>query len=189
MKATDVITSEQVSRQALYPGVIVKIASVEIAPGRTDREAYRRILTVEGNTAHMRPVRTYEWWIYRGIRWLLKQIRRRFPEYDPQSAFEYLLLPWSAARWTFAWCWSLVYYPLCKLQWWIRANMPRLFLLTRYILPFGGGRWEDVTPVHCPHCLWCGPTRWLVHTYGGYADEFEDNIEGVEECPRCGSEV
>lgn len=48
------------------------------------------------------------------------------------------------------------------------------------------GRHDSPEPILCEECGWGGPRRWAVHTYGpcGW-----DDVEPVDECPRCGEEI
>ena len=52
----------------------------------------------------------------------------------------------------------------------------------RWFLPYAGGRHIDWAPCRCEECGWRGPVRWAFHTYHGCG---EDDVEPVDECPRC----
>ena len=186
MKAGDQITVEY--GHGLYPGSIVRWKHAKSED--RNRSAYRKVTAVDKAKAiiTIRELTTFEWWRWRAISYPKQALRHWFPEYSPNSAFEYRYLPLDALRWCFAWAWTQVWYPVNHLHYWIREHLPRLFLLTRYFLPLGGGRREDPDPVYCGRCLWAGPTRWLIHTYTGGWDEDSD-VEAVDECPRCGMEV
>ena len=108
-------------------------------------------------------------------------------EFEPQSRRDYALIPWSIARWFFAWLLTLPRTPLLKINWRIRERYWSLFLITRYVLPLHMGRHSDTTPVICGRCLWAGARRWLVHTYTGGWDS--GDVEACDECPRCGAEL
>lgn len=59
-----------------------------------------------------------------------------------------------------------------------------LYMRPRYIA-FLWGRHESPEAVLCESCGWAGPLRWAVHTYRAAGD---DDVEGIDECPRCGHE-
>ena len=44
------------------------------------------------------------------------------------------------------------------------------------------GHRESPEPIRCKECGWSGMVKWLVHTYE--YDGFDD-VEPVDECPRC----
>lgn len=113
-------------------------------------------------------------------------VKARFKEFESQSWRDYALIPYWLARYAFAWVWTLAWYSVSRLHWWIRAHLPRLFLLTRYFLPLGGGRRVDPDPIMCPRCLWARMRRWAVHSYVGWGD---GEVEACDYCPRCGGEV
>ena len=49
------------------------------------------------------------------------------------------------------------------------------------------GRRESPEPVRCEMCGWAGMRRWAIH---GYQDDGSgQDVEPVDECPRCGDEV
>lgn len=87
---------------------------------------------------------------------------------------DWTLLPWWLLRYAFAWSWLKLAVLRDRLKG--RPN----HLLAWY------GRHDDPTPIMCPRCLWAGPRRWLVHTYCGVG---VDDVEPVDECPRCGLEI
>lgn len=49
-----------------------------------------------------------------------------------------------------------------------------------------GGRWVDWMPTTCERCGWSGPVRWAVHAYHATSD---DDVEPVDECPKCGGDI
>ena len=48
---------------------------------------------------------------------------------------------------------------------------------------FSWGRHDSPKAVRCERCGWAGPLRWTRHTYGPVGN---DDVEPVDECPRCG---
>lgn len=179
MNTGDVITTA--SAGGLYVGCIIEVFDQN---GRSRR----KVTAIQGHSVTVRELTRWEDYWY-SLKLASKRfVRRWFPEYEPEYLWDYLRLPWSLGCWCFAWAWTQVWYPVCRLHWWIRSHAWTVFWFTRHFLPLGGGRREDTDPVYCPRCLWAGPTRWLVHTYTGGWDEDSD-VEPVDECPRCGTEV
>ena len=83
---------------------------------------------------------------------------------------------WLADAWWHLWHWWLV---------WKHRDKRGDSFYRWYVMP-GRGRHSDVDPIICPVCFWAGPIRWLVHGYGPCG---EDDVEPVDECPRCGTEL
>lgn len=85
---------------------------------------------------------------------------------------------------------SLAKYALAGIWWELqKINQRRIFKQGKKIikwLPHGNGRHTDATPIMCPYCLWAGPERWLVH---GYVGVDEDDVEPVDYCPKCFTEL
>lgn len=48
------------------------------------------------------------------------------------------------------------------------------------------GRHSDPQPISCHRCTWAGPRKKAIH---GYHWNGIDDMEPVDECPVCGSEV
>jgi hypothetical protein len=109
----------------------------------------------------------------------------RFKEFEGEG-WDYFLLPGHILSWFAALIWSWLYYPVSRLNWWFRNHCWPVFWVTRWVLPLGGGRWEDPNPTICSRCLWMGARRAAVHTYASCG---EDDVEAVDECPRCGNEI
>lgn len=109
---------------------------------------------------------------------------RGLREFEPESVCDWLLIPWWLARYAFAWCWSIPWYGALRFNIWLSRDKP-----SRGWRHFPGptGRHNQPDPVICPRCLWAGPVRWLVHTYGD--DGSGMDVEPVDECPRCGKEL
>jgi len=92
-----------------------------------------------------------------------------------------------AVVWTLAWGWCRVAREILRhvTRWGdmagctapIRAHMRWAWMW---------GRHDSPEPVECFECGWAGPRRWAVHTY--YPDGWDD-VEPVDECPRCGYEI
>ena len=88
-----------------------------------------------------------------------------------------------AVVWTFAWgTGRLVKYsdffgwhPLLGPSTWRQSHL----------FAFSWGRHDSPKAMWCERCGWVGPLRWAIHTYAGCGD---DDVEPVDECPRCGSE-
>jgi hypothetical protein len=104
-------------------------------------------------------------------------------DFEPQSWRDVALIPWWLLRYVFAWCWKQVWYPAWRLHIWVSERWGMRLAW----LPDGGGRWVDPDPVMCRYCLWAGPRRWTFHTYGD--DGSGEDVEPVDECPRCGMEI
>jgi hypothetical protein len=69
-----------------------------------------------------------------------------------------------------------------RLRWWLAK-----FLWARQLrLGWDGGRHVDWTPAECLECGWRGPVRWLRHDYQD--DGTGEDVEPVDECPKCGNE-
>lgn len=69
---------------------------------------------------------------------------------------------------------------------WTWTLVLRLGRMTRHPWWWNGGRHSDGDPTVCRNCGWVGRVRDSVH---GYQDDGSgEDVEGVEECPRCGSE-
>jgi len=100
----------------------------------------------------------------------LPGFRRAFLEFEPESWTDWARIPWSLLRYGFALLMHRLVWPIAQ----------RFGFVCR-----GGGRWDDWDPVWCPRCFWAGPARWLCHTYAQCGDE---DVEPVDECPRCGLE-
>lgn len=87
---------------------------------------------------------------------------------------------------------KLIYFPsyLLAILWTFFWGLWRfLFWIKSVRFPFfwhSWGRHESPEPIKC-ECGWAGPVRWLVHTYGD--DGSGEEVELVDECPRCGSEI
>lgn len=107
-------------------------------------------------------------------------------DFYPQSWRDWAVIPWFLARWFLAWFVTLFRTPLLKLNCWLKLRCWPVFVVTRHILPLGGGRREDTNPIICPCCLWAGMRRWAFH---GYASVDGEDVEPVDECPRCGSDI
>ena len=95
-------------------------------------------------------------------------------EFEPKGMIDYVILPWWLLRWFFAWGWTQAW------GWW------RITRLGHVPGAWMWGRYESPEPIFCPRCLWAGPTRWTVHTYSA---SWDDDVEPVDECPRCGNEL
>lgn len=98
-------------------------------------------------------------------------------DFEPESYRDWLLIPWWLLRLLFAWLWW---------QAWPLVQLVRGRWRTKSAMSYSYGRHDDPTPVMCPRCLWAGPRRWLVHTYTAVG---MDDVEPVDECPRCGQEL
>jgi hypothetical protein len=96
----------------------------------------------------------------------------------------YVTLPWHLVRYAFAWCWTETWrlYLKCKYRRYLTLDK----LHGGWMTSPGHGRHTDPRPVLCPLCLWGGARRWLYHTYGPCG---VDDVEPVDECPRCGTEL
>ena len=92
---------------------------------------------------------------------------------EMETWLDWALLPWWALRWAFAWCW------------WKAWSFVRW--LQGCWVPYMYGRYDDPAPIVCERCLWAGPRRWAVHAY--HDDGTAEDVEPVDECPRCGAEV
>ena len=106
----------------------------------------------------------------------------RHPQFKPQSWHDWALIPWWYLRYALAWCWTEGWRLCLKVRHW-RLRGTKQY---RWVTNPGHGRHTDPHPVMCPICLWAGPVRWLKH---GYAACGEDDVEPVDECPRCGYEL
>lgn len=104
------------------------------------------------------------------IRWEINFIRHNF---EPQGWQDYALIPWWILRFLFA----------CFWYWAARLTIGRRLYWDGIFMGWGGD--VDPTPVICPRCLWAGPRRWMIHTYHACGD---DDVEPVDECPRCGQD-
>ncbi len=101
-------------------------------------------------------------------------IQRIKKNFEPVGLIDWLLIPWWMMRFVFAWCWMLLARVIDrKIAYWDGHFV-------------GWGRHDDPTPVVCERCLWTGPLRWTIHTYHACGD---DDVEPVDECPRCGSDI
>lgn len=81
--------------------------------------------------------------------------------------------PMAKAKWLWLyWTWRLVT--------WLGKKLGRPYW-------WNGGRRDDGDPTVCPECKHVLRVRDCVHTYSGWGGE--DEVEGVEECPKCGSEL
>ncbi len=107
-------------------------------------------------------------------------------EFEPEGWRDWALIPGHVLCWAIAFVWQWPWYLASHLNYWFRNHCRPVFRVTRWILPLGGGRWESPDPIICPRCWWGGATRALVHTYASYG---EDDVEPVNECPRCGAEI
>jgi hypothetical protein len=68
------------------------------------------------------------------------------------------------------------------LRWW----MAKFLWIYQLRLGGDGGRHVDWTPAECLACGWRGSVRWLWH---GYQDDGTgEDVEPVDECPKCGSD-
>ena len=83
----------------------------------------------------------------------------RWKEFEPESVWDYVLIPWWLARWGFLWV-------FCRLDCWLFPRRTRL-------------RWWE--PCICTRCFWTGPDAW--------ACRFHNEWEWETECPRCGAMV
>jgi hypothetical protein len=79
-----------------------------------------------------------------------------------------------AIAWTFAWG---------TLRWLFHKPRGWTFWQWRR-MAFAWGRHESPKAAYCEQCGWIGPYRWLVHGYAGCGN---DDVEPIDECPRCGS--
>jgi len=96
----------------------------------------------------------------------------------------YLMLPWHLLRYVFALCWTECWRLCLKVKY--RHLRKSNGLNYRLLIQPGHGRHTDPDPVLCPLCLWGGARRWLVHTYAMCSEE---DVEPIDECPRCGTEL
>lgn len=82
-------------------------------------------------------------------------------QFEPQSLIDWFLIPYWAARYLIT---CIVY--------------------KSALIEPGYGRRTSLEPYCCERCLWSGPVRWLVHSYQD--DGSGEDVEPVDECPRCG---
>ena len=97
-----------------------------------------------------------------------------FREFEPESWKDWALIPWWLLRWLFAWLWTQTWG-----YWRVYKGVPAPWA-------WMWGRHESPEPTLCRRCFWAGPHRWTFHTY--YPDGLDD-IEPVDECPRCGAVI
>lgn len=127
----------------------------------------------------------------------LATLKRAFRNFEPDGWLDYALIPWWLARYLYALLWTaLLRQPAWRLRMWLwrrgwRPYSGRDFRRWRgWImrwLPSHGGRHVDSNPVICERCLWAGMVRWTYHTYQD--DGTGEDVEPVDECPRCGKEI
>lgn len=103
-----------------------------------------------------------------------------FSQFEPESIWDIVLIPWWLLRYAFAWCWFNLCVTINIVKYWHIKNHPFIKLLTEP----GTGRQDSPMPFMCPRCLWAGPVRWMVHTYCD--DGSGEDVEPIDECPRCG---
>jgi hypothetical protein len=101
-----------------------------------------------------------------------------FHEFEAEHWTEYAVIPWYLLRWMFALIWTVIWG-----NWRAIRNRGEDFYPA---WAFAWGRHDSPEPVVCPRCLWAGPRRWLYHGYGSCGD---DDVEPVDECPKCGAEL
>ncbi len=106
---------------------------------------------------------------------------RLFHDFQAQSWRDYALIPWWMLRYGFALVVTYVWGVWRFIR--LRNKVERHWLK---FAAFGWGRRESPEPIMCRCCLWAGMVRWTVHTYTACG---EDDVEPVDECPRCGSEI
>ncbi|MCL5999216.1 MAG: hypothetical protein M1546_24600 [Chloroflexi bacterium] len=94
--------------------------------------------------------------------------------FEPQGMGDWLLIPWWLLRYGLAW---LVWQAMTL--WRLAHGEPRAWA-------WMWGRHDDPEPVLCERCLWAGPRAWTIHAYHACGD---DDVEPVDECPRCGADI
>jgi hypothetical protein len=99
----------------------------------------------------------------------MKNLLSRF---EPQSIVDWLLIPWWGLRYLFAKIIWILYVIVCR--------------MTDGRLLWMSGRYTSPEPIWCDRCFWAGMRRWAVHTYHPCGD---DDVEPVDECPRCGANI
>ncbi len=90
-----------------------------------------------------------------------------------------------AILWTFFWGnWRWLRGPIQHPKIHLGCSKPEKNLRKKFC--FMWGRHESPEPIKC-ECGWAGPVRWLNHAYGN--DGSGEDVEPVDECPRCGEEL
>lgn len=107
--------------------------------------------------------------------------------FDPICWQDYTLVPWWLICYAFAWTWARFWHPYMALKVWWRWHGRPLLGLPQLRRPVIYGRHINPDPIICRCCLWAGPRRWAYHTYQD--DGSGEDVEAIDQCPRCGGEI